>query len=140
MLFFFRSDNGSGDKSQVMHFWIDKRSQTCGFSGRHRVPSSLGTASKYFTVLHISFYVSLSYARTPLAFIQIERNNSLKKRLYSRNYMGAHRVRMSKGERRQRPPRPRCQVTDGGRCKVVEFGISSLFNAVFDDEHNKTLL
>ncbi|XP_044730381.1 uncharacterized protein LOC123293580 [Chrysoperla carnea] len=24
-----------------MHFWIDKRSQTCGFSGRHRVPSSL---------------------------------------------------------------------------------------------------
>ncbi|KAK7870740.1 hypothetical protein R5R35_009891 [Gryllus longicercus] len=24
-----------------MHFWIDKRSQTCGFSGRHRVPASL---------------------------------------------------------------------------------------------------
>lgn len=26
-----------------MHFWIDKRSQTCGFSGRHRVPSSIST-------------------------------------------------------------------------------------------------
>ncbi|XP_066995767.1 uncharacterized protein [Anabrus simplex] len=24
-----------------MHFWIDKRSQTCGFSGRHRVPASI---------------------------------------------------------------------------------------------------
>ncbi|KDR13835.1 hypothetical protein L798_12014 [Zootermopsis nevadensis] len=28
-----------------MHFWIDKRSQTCGFSGRHRVPASLSAAS-----------------------------------------------------------------------------------------------
>ncbi|XP_069703782.1 uncharacterized protein [Periplaneta americana] len=27
-----------------MHFWIDKRSQTCGFSGRHRVPASLSAA------------------------------------------------------------------------------------------------
>lgn len=27
-----------------MHFWIDKRSQTCGFSGRHRVPSSLSAS------------------------------------------------------------------------------------------------
>ncbi|XP_063220816.1 uncharacterized protein LOC134530133 [Bacillus rossius redtenbacheri] len=24
-----------------MHFWIDKRSQACGFSGRHRVPAPL---------------------------------------------------------------------------------------------------
>ncbi|XP_046681636.1 uncharacterized protein LOC124368385 isoform X2 [Homalodisca vitripennis] len=29
-----------------MHFWIDKRSQTCGFSGRHRVPSSLGGSGR----------------------------------------------------------------------------------------------
>ena len=27
-----------------MHFWIDKRSQACGFSGRHRVPASLSAA------------------------------------------------------------------------------------------------
>uniref|UniRef100_A0A1B6CB06 Uncharacterized protein n=2 Tax=Clastoptera arizonana TaxID=38151 RepID=A0A1B6CB06_9HEMI len=27
-----------------MHFWIDKRSQTCGFSGRHRVPSSISAS------------------------------------------------------------------------------------------------
>jgi len=32
------------DGRSSMHFWIDKRSQTCGFSGRHRVPASLSTA------------------------------------------------------------------------------------------------
>ncbi|XP_054290304.1 uncharacterized protein LOC129005438 [Macrosteles quadrilineatus] len=30
-----------------MHFWIDKRSQTCGFSGRHRVPTSLGGGRRW---------------------------------------------------------------------------------------------
>lgn len=24
-----------------MHFWIDKRSQTCGFNGRYQVPPSI---------------------------------------------------------------------------------------------------
>lgn len=32
------------DARSSMHFWIDKRSQTCGFSGRHRVPASLSAA------------------------------------------------------------------------------------------------
>jgi hypothetical protein len=27
------------DAGSSMHFWIDKRSQTCGFSGRHRMPA-----------------------------------------------------------------------------------------------------
>lgn len=26
-----------------MHFWIDKRSQACGFNGRHGVPASLAS-------------------------------------------------------------------------------------------------
>ncbi|PSN52201.1 hypothetical protein C0J52_06106 [Blattella germanica] len=30
----------------LMHFWIDKRSQTCGFSGRHRVPGSLSAGQQ----------------------------------------------------------------------------------------------
>ncbi|KAL0271889.1 UNVERIFIED_CONTAM: hypothetical protein PYX00_005054 [Menopon gallinae] len=29
-----------------MHFWIDKRSQACGFNGRHGVPASLATGRR----------------------------------------------------------------------------------------------
>lgn len=46
--------SGSAWTEGPMHFWIDKHSQTCGFSGRHRVPTSLsssGTLTQYFTVL-----------------------------------------------------------------------------------------
>lgn len=29
-----------------MHFWIDKRSQACGYNGRHRIPASLSSGRR----------------------------------------------------------------------------------------------
>lgn len=52
-----------------MHFWIDKRSQTCGFSGRHRVPSSIsgggggGFGHRAAPAFGVSGLCSLSTAR-----------------------------------------------------------------------------